>query len=454
MESLSRRQLLQVGGISMLGLALPQFLRASGTGPAGRSQGHLDKSCIFIFQYGGPSHIDTFDLKPDAPLEIRGAYKPMATRVPGMQICEMLPRLAQQADRYSLIRSMSHNCITHQQAQHMLFSGQSKPADGAPYFGSVLAKLAPTSRHVTSYVWLQELVGQQTAHYRRGGFLGAHYSPLLIGTNSDNAASPNFHVRAFEPPKDVTQERLEGRRLLLGALDSGAEPDAGALYAMRRYQERAFDLLTGPDAQHAFDLHREPVKVRDRYGWHPLGQNLLLARRLVEAGVRLVTVTAWTGTAPGEKAGRTETWDMHADMGFEGHSIFGSTQFGLGLALPRFDEAVSALLEDLEQRGLLEKTLIVVVGEFGRAPKINPGPGRNHWPPCYSALLCGAGIRGGAVYGASDKIAAYVKDKPVTTEDFGATVYHALGVPPETRLGADGFTQPVSEGKALLDLFG
>jgi hypothetical protein len=220
---------------------------------------------------------------------------------------------------------------------------------------------------------------------------------------------------------------------------------------MRRHQERAVDLITGPEARRAFDLALEPDRVRDRYGRHPVGQNLLMARRLVEAGVRLVSVTAWAGTPPKEKFRNVQTWDMHGDGAGLG-SIFGTGAYGLGWALPNLDQAISALLEDLERRGLLESTLVVVVGEFGRSPKITKA-GRDHWPACYSALLAGAGIRGGRVHGSSDKSGGYVHDSPVSPERFGATLFHALGVPPETRLGADGFTRPASTGQPIREWF-
>jgi hypothetical protein len=210
--------------------------------------------------------------------------------------------------------------------------------------------------------------------------------------------------------------------------------------------------VTGPEARRAFDLEREPPALRDRYGRGPLGQNLLLARRLIEAGVRLVSVTAWAGLPAGEKFRNVQTWDMHGDGAGLG-SIFGTGHFGLGWALPRVDESVSALLEDLEQRGLLESTLVVLVGEFGRAPRV-VNAGRDHWPACYSALLAGAGVRGGLVYGASDRHGGHVRDNAVSPEDFGATLFHALGVPPETRLGADGFTRPASAGRPIAALFG
>jgi len=249
----------------------------------------------------------------------------------------------------------------------------------------------------------------------------------------------------------VPTGRLLERQQLLARVDSAGRGPAGSA-DLRRFQERAVDLITGPEARAAFDLEREPPRVRDRYGRHPLGQNLLTARRLIEAGTRLVSVTAWTGLPPGEKFRNVQTWDMHGTGAGLG-SIFGTGAFGLGWALPRVDEAVAALLGDLDDRGLLESTLVVMVGEFGRSPKVS-GQGRDHWPACYTALLAGAGVRGGAVYGSSDRSGGYVRDNPVRPEDFGATLFHALGVPPETRLGADGFTRPVSTGRPVLDLFG
>jgi hypothetical protein len=438
---ITRRQLLQIGGIGALGLGLPQLLRA-GTNPQATGTGH--KACIFIVQYGGASHIDSFDPKPDAPQDIRGPYKPIATSVPGIRIGELLPRLAKMADRFCLVRSMTHGNGGHDGGMHVCMTGHSSPKESTPYYGSVLAKLHPATANVPAYVWVQNLAGDVQPRYLIGGFLGSAYSPLRIGTDLDTPATPGFRFTAFDPAKDVTNQRLARREQLLASVD----PDGGS---MRRFQEKAVDLVTGPEARRAFDLEREAPSLRDRYGRGPLGQNLLLARRLIEAGVRLVSVTAWTGLPPGEKFRNVQTWDMHGEGASLG-SIFGTGHFGLGWALPRLDEAVSALLEDLEIRGLLESTLVVVVGEFGRSPKIS-GAGRDHWPSCYSALLAGAGIRGGMVYGASDKSGAYVADKSVSPENFGATLFHVLGVPPETRLGKDGFTEPVSAGKPIEVLF-
>ena len=444
--AVTRRELLQIGGIGALGLGLPRLLRA------GAPTRHVaTKSCIFIVQYGGCSHIDSFDLKPDAPLEVRGPFKPIATNVPGVRICEHLPRLSQLADRFTLVRSMSHGNPGHDGGMHVAMTGHSEPKVETPYFGSVMAKLRPATRNVPSYAWLQNLAGDVQPRYLTGGSLGPAYSPLRVGTDLDNPSAPGFKVKAFDPPADVPTQRLRDRQSLLHSVEDTVKL-AVSPGDLRPYRERAVDLLTGSEARDAFDLDREPVRVRDRYGRHPLGQNLLMARRLIEAGTRLVSVTAWTGLPPGEKFRNVQTWDMHGNGPGLG-SIFGNGGFGLGWALPRVDEAVSALLIDLEDRGMLENTLVVMVGEFGRSPRVS-GEGRDHWPACYTALLAGGGIRGGMVHGASDKTGAYVKDRPVRPEDFGATLFHALGVSPETRLSPDGFTLPVSMGQPVLELFG
>ncbi|MCE9533730.1 MAG: DUF1501 domain-containing protein [Planctomycetes bacterium] len=441
---LSRRRLLQVGGIGALGLNLPHFLRAAEQEPRRTPRPSSEKSCIFIVQYGGCSHIDSFDPKPAAPEEIRGAFKSIPTSIPGQRIGEMLPRLAAMADRYCLVRSMTHRDSGHDGGMHVCMTGHSAPLVETPYFGSVMAKVRPSTTNVPSYVWVQNLAGDVQPRYLNGGFLGPKYSPMRIGTDLDNPSAPGFRVSAFDPPKENSPERLKDRWDLLNAMEPSGDN-------MRRYQERAVDLVAGPEARKAFDLDRENTKLRDRYGRHPLGQNLLMARRLIESGVRLVSVTAWCGTPPTEKFRNVQTWDMHGEGAGLG-GIFGKGAFGLGWALPNLDQGVSALLEDLELRGLLEDTLVVLVGEFGRSPKVVKA-GRDHWPACYSALLAGAGIRGGLIYGASDVQGGYVRDCPVKPEQFGATLFHALGVSPETRLGADGFTKPASTGQPVMELF-
>jgi hypothetical protein len=458
----TRRQLLRIGALGMLGLSLPSLLRARAASPMPPLRGGRARSCIFVVQYGGASHIDTLDPKPDAPDNMRGPYRPIATTVPGTRLGELLPRLARLAGRYCLVRSMSHGAGDHDGGMHVCMTGHSRPRDNTPCLGSVVARLRPVQATLPSYVWLQNLDADVRSWYLTGGFLGPGCAPLAVGRGADNPSAANFRFQGFDPPGDVPVQRLTQRQQLLAGLESGQGPygPTPTAQTMRRFQERAVELVTGPEARRAFDLAREPDRLRDRYGRHPLGQNLLLARRLIEAGVRLVTVNAWAGV-PRQGEGFiyspsfTQGWDHHG-AAVQRCGIFSNGQFGLGLVLPRFDQALSALLEDLETRGLLEETLVVVVGEFGRTPRIttNPHPGRDHWPACYSALLAGAGVRGGLVHGASDRIGAYVRDNPVSPEDFAATLLETLGVAPQTRLSPDGATLPASTGQPLVGLFG
>lgn len=452
---LSRRQILHAGALPLMGLSLPKLLAAQSTLGDRKPR---EKSCIFIFQYGGLSQLDSWDPKPQGPSEIRGPYQPISTAIPGFQVGELMPRLAQAADRYAVIRSMSHGVPIHDVANRMLLAGQSLPALDAPSFGSIVTKLRPSNASVPSHVWLQKFGGgamPPEATYTTGGWLGMAHAPLVIGVNhDDNPGTSGFRVKAFDAADGISPDRLAARRQLLAHVDQPpSEIPQGRQDSLNRFRERAFDLLTGTAARQAFDVDREPESVRDRYGRNPFGQNLLLARRLVEAGVRLVNVVAWCGLAQHEKFISVETWDMHGNAGID---IFGNGWNGLGWALPICDTGVSALLDDLQQRGLLDSTLVVLVGEFGRTPRISRGAsaiGRDHWPNCYSAMLAGAGIRGGTVYGSSDVQAAYVKDRPVSPEDFAATLYHALGIPPETGISPDGFSTRASTGRVIENLF-
>jgi uncharacterized protein (DUF1501 family) len=450
-RQLTRRQILQAGAVPLLGLALPQFLAQGAT-----ARGAREKSCIFIFQYGGLSQLDSWDPKPDGPSAIRGPYRPIATSVPGFRVGELMPRLARLANRYCVIRSMSHKAGVHDVANRMLLAGQSRPPLSAPSFGAIVSKLRPSRPGIPAHVWLQKFGGGAAppdSTYLTGGSLGAAHSPLLIGNHhEDHPANPKFRVRAFDPAPGLNSRRVRERLELVKRLDARRSP-ATADSSLSRFRERAFDLLSGSAARQAFDVDREPAAVRDRYGRHPLGQNLLMARRLIEAGVRLVSVVAWCGLAPGDRFLSIETWDMHGNAGID---IFGKGWNGLGWALPCCDQAVSALLEDLQQRGLLDSTLVVLVGEFGRTPRISKGGsaiGRDHWPNCYSAMLAGAGVRGGAVHGTSDRQAAYVKDSPVSPEDFAATLLHALGISAHTPISPDGFSVRASTGRPILALF-
>jgi hypothetical protein len=454
---LTRRQLLQAGGIGALAMGLPGTVAAGVDSDRGLGRGAAERSCIFVLLCGGPSHLDTWDLKPEAPQDIRGPYKPAATTVPGMRINELHTRLPALAQHFTLIRSMTHvgNISNHFDAMHHLLSGQvNAPAD-APYLGSIVSRVRPTEKNIANYVWLIRCVGDPVfcaANIGSGGHLGAQHAPLFVGAANNHPAMPTFRApEELQAVGDVP--RLRERIDLLGAVNK----DPGGTRDWDGIQRRALELASGQGSKDAFDMHRESAKVRARYGMHPLGQNLLLARRLVEAGVNFVTVNGWTGPAPGQTGGGppASSWDMHgSEMGMG--NAFGTGSYGMGWCLPCLDEGLSALLEDLRDRGMLERTLVVVMGEFGRTPRINQPnvqPGRQHWPNCWSAILAGAGIRGGAVYGETDKIGAYVKDRPVTVQNLGATIFHALNIDLSTRLGRDGFTRPVSQGEPILELF-
>lgn len=456
----SRRQVLQAGGIGAL-MGVPGMVAAGVGDKAELGRGAAKKSVIFVLLCGGPSHLDTWDLKPNAPDGIRGPYKPISTAVPGMQINEMHTRLASMTQDFSLIRSMTHvgNISNHFDAMHHCLSGQADSPADAPYMGSILSKVRPNQSTIASYVWLIKCVGDPVfcaPNIGTGGHLGAVHSPLFVGSANNHPAMATFKAPEELYPT-VALDRMHERRRLLNGLKSNTSEEHRVTTDWQDLHNRAFELTSGSSGRLPFELDREPAEVRDRYGRHPLGQNLLLARRLVEAGVGFVTVNGWTGTAPeGGGGAPSSSWDMHGgEMGMG--SAFGNGSYGMGWCLPRLDEGLSALLTDLKERGMLESTMVVVTGEFGRTPIINAAstlPGRQHWPSCFSAIIAGGGIRGGAVYGESDKTAAFVKDKPVRVQDLGATIYHSLGVPLETRLGSDGFTRPISSGEPLWDLFG
>ena len=449
----TRRKVLQAGGIASLGLTLPGLLQADESGANARPA----RSCVFIHQYGGLSQLDSWDMKPDAPREIRGPYRSINTATPGFQVGELMPQLARISEKYAVIRSMTHNVSQHDRANSMLLAGRAMPATDDPSFGAIATKLRPSNASIPPHVWLQKFGGGAAPPdhtYLTGGSLGMRYAPMLIGEkHDDNPAATDFRVRAFDSNKDVSLQRLERRWNLSRGLQSLSGTGTTAEFeSLDLYQQQSFELLHSNDAKAAFDIDRETPATRDRYGRNPLGQNLLLARRLVESGVRLVNVVAWTGLAAGEKFVSVETWDMHgnADVG-----IFEDGWNGLPFALPRTDQAVATLLKDLDDRGLLASTLVVLVGEFGRTPAISKGGkriGRDHWPQCYSAMVAGGGIQGGVVHGKSDDRAAYVNSNPVTLEDFTATLFAAMDINPASRISPDGFTVPASTGNPVAAL--
>ncbi|MEQ8786957.1 MAG: DUF1501 domain-containing protein [Pirellulaceae bacterium] len=455
---INRRRLLRAGTAGLFGLSLPRLLFAES-----QSGGATEKACIFVILSGGLSHIDTWDPKPDAPEEIRGPYRPIATRTPGMQLTDRFPKLAEVSPHFCLARCLSHEEIPHVTAAHMMLTGQTDGSrqNDSPLIGSLISKLRPSSSVMPSHVWLHNMKTgtNKIPRYDSGlSVVGYEHAALHVGHELDNPSDPAFRVKAFDPAEGLSLEQLGQRWNLLDQLrnPAGAASQSVAEQRFQRFQQRARDLVNGPAARQAFDLSREPNKVRDRYGRHPLGQYLLMARRLIEAGARLTTVTGWPGLAPGETQPTiTQVWDMHGIRYKAGDTMYGNGPFGMQWSLPRLDEALSALIADLADRGLLDNTLVVVASEFGRTPKFeNDNRGRGHWPNCYTCLLAGGGVRGGMVYGSSDRQGAFpASGRPIGFEDFGATIYHALGIPPELRYGPDGFSFRVSNGRPVQELF-
>jgi Protein of unknown function (DUF1501) len=428
--SLTRRNLLKAAGCTTLGMSIPELLlraeaagaRSPATDPA-RSGARI-RSCILIYFYGGPSHIDTWDMKPSAPVEVRGEFVPIATSVPGMQCCEHLPRMAKLCHKLAVVRSMHHAMTNHNAAAVEAMCGRTPlrgdlellddDALSFPNYGAVLSYLMPDSPIGLPHVALPHVMYNvvqlpgQTA-----GFLGPAFDRFQI-TSDPNA--PVFDVSALKLPQDVSAERLKTRNRLLSVIDRQpvSPPENPKRKSIEEHYGKAFALLRSDAVRHSLDIAKEPASLRDRYGHNTLGQSMLLARRLVESGVRFVNVNDRVYN------GQDANWDSH-------QSVFPRHRDHL---LPPTDQGLSALIEDLEARGLLESTLIVATGEFGRTPRINQNAGRDHWPRCFSVLLAGGGIKGGRVLGASDNIGAYPASDPVSPGDLAATIFSSFGVNP------------------------
>jgi len=442
MPLLERRELLRAGGLSLLGLSLPQLLegQAAADASASASGGGFGqaKSCILLFMWGGPAHQDTWDLKPKAPVEVRGEFQPISTTVPGIQICEHFPNLAQRTDKLAIVRSMTHTDVNHTSATHFLLTGQ-PPVPGRdrdhdwPHMGAVLSKLGRGAESLLPFVSMRpKLPGDvprfvEQSQGQFAGWLGRTYDPLTIDARPD---VPDYRVGEFTLPATVTAGRLDHRQTLLAELERQRRRLAGAadVASMNSFYRRAFALLETKTGGDVFDLAAEPQSVRESYGMNPHGQSVLQARRLVERGVPLVTVF-W----PNDGIKNVSVyWDTHS-RNFVDHRE---------RLMPPADQAFSALLDDLDRRGLLDETLVVWTGEFGRTPRVGQRnsdagagrDGRDHWPNCFTSVLAGGGIRGGQVYGASDRHAAYPAKDPVQPVDLIATAYHCLGVAPNQEL--------------------
>ncbi|MFM2093181.1 MAG: hypothetical protein RIS70_305 [Planctomycetota bacterium] len=462
-DRVGRREWLRVGGLSALGLSLPHLLHGTRSAVASpvaapKLSGELGstfgkaKNVIFLWLQGGPPQHETFDPKPDAPAEIRGPFKPISTNVPGIHICELLPRTSFYADKLAIVRSMVTRDDNHDVSAYWLLTGypygpgsarQIKPNDW-PYFGSVVKMLKPseTLPALTS-VWIPDMMrlnDNVTPAGQTAGFLGGLWEPeRFVG----DPALPDYNIDGLRLRGDVSEIRVDRRRDLLSQLKSGFDRSARseAVATWDKLSQQAFDLVTSKGARAAFDLSRESDRTRDRYGRYTWGQSTLLARRLIEAGVRLVHVN-WARD-PGDNAVDNPMWDTHA---------LNADRLQDNLC-PQFDVTFAALMDDLTERGLLDETLVVVIGEFGRTPKINANGGRDHWGHVFSFAMAGAGIRGGQVLGASDRQGAYPQSEPYTGGDLTATLFHLLGIDPHS-VFYDRFKRPhsITKGKPMEEL--
>jgi hypothetical protein len=407
-----------------------------------------EMSCIVLFLVGGPSHIDTWDMKPEAPPEVRGPFRPIHTNVPGIDICEHFPLMAQMADRFALVRSVYHKEAPIHETGHQLMQTGYLFRGGTeyPHYGSVIAKLRGRKSELPPYAVLPGPIGNtgvSVPHGQEAGFLGHEFSPYYL--NADPAAT-DFSVTELASSQSVDPARLVGRHDLLKAVDDAQRrlenSNAGQLGDTAVGD--AFGQIFSPESKQAFDVAAEKDAVRDRYGRNTFGQSCLLARRLVETGVRLVTVNMF------DTVFNKTTWDCHANGGSLAVTLDDYKQ----TLCPMLDSAYTALLEDLYQRGMLDNTLVIAMGEFGRTYKLNSRGGRDHWPGVWSISLAGGGVRGGQIIGASDKHGAEPKDRPVHPSEIAATVYHAFAIDPATQLAGPNDRQvPITEAKPVLELF-
>ncbi len=432
-DGINRRSFLRVGAAGAFGASwsLSQLHQSAAAAAAA-----TDRSLIIIFLQGGLSTIDTFDMKPNAPAEIRGEFDPISTNVPGTQVCHLLPKVSQEMDKFSLLRSMTVGSSDHSKADHHLltgyrvsaaFKGGNRPNNEHPCMGAVISRKLGPRGSIPAYVTLPDMHKSAGAAY-----LGPGAAPLTIQADPND---PNFSVRDIVPSLDLDASRLENRAGLLNQVDryqAAAEVQANrTLRSVDAFRERAFSLMTSPAAKRAFNIHAESDATRDMYGRNTLGQSCLMARRLVEAGVRCVFANH-------------VDWDTHLKN-------FHSLKVDL---LPPLDMAMSALYRDMHERGLLESTIVMVTGEFGRTPRINNEAGRDHWGPAFTVMIGGGGIHGGRIIGSTDEHAAKPADRPLTPEDLAATIHHQLGIN-----GHDEFLTPegrpikiVNEGRIISEL--
>ena len=417
---MTRRDFLHAGAISALGLTLPDYFAAKASAQSPTSAQDRDVNCIMLFLVGGPSQIDTWDPKPDAPAEVRGPFLPTATNVPGVQISEIFPRMARHADKYSLIRTCYHTATAvHDTGYQMMQTGRLFTGGiEHPHAGCVLGYVKGQRGEMPAHVLIPKPIGRtggNLPHGHTAGYLGRQYDPFIL--NADPAV-PNFQVPDLLPPAYISAVRADRRQRMRDAVDAATasfESNVQARQLDSNFQ-LAYRLMSSPQARESFNLDQEPAAVRDRYGRTRFGQSCLLARRLIERGVRFVTVNMF------ETVFDEVTWDIHGSRPFTDIA-----QMSREVA-PNFDRAYSALLEDLTERGLYSNTIVTAMGEFGRTPKINPAGGRDHHPGVWTIMMGGGPIKGGRVVGESDELGYRPKSRPVTTGEVAATLYRGLGL--------------------------
>ena len=423
-DGVTRRDFLQVGTLGAIGLSLPQLMSAQAQ--AATNKPRDDRNVIMIFNLGAPSQLDTWDMKPEAPAEIRGPFAPIATKVPGIQVSEAFPKLASIMDKVSLVRSIYHQATAVHDTGHQMMQTGRLFTGGIehPHVGCVLSKVKGSKSDAPSHVLMPRPIGNtggNLPHGQNAGYLGKTFDPFVL--NADPSAK-DFQVPDLLPPDYITSVREQRRRSLRAAIDGSVKAFESSNDArlLDSNFESAYRLMSSASTREAFDLKSEPDAVRDRYGRTRFGQSCLLARRLIERGVRFVTVNMF------ETVFNEITWDIHGSAPFSPIECY-KNEVG-----PNFDNAFSALVADLDQRGLLRNTMVTAFGEFGRTPKVNPAGGRDHHPACWTGLFAGGPIQGGRVVGKSDEIGYAPVERPVTTGEIAATLYRGLGIDLDTHL--------------------
>jgi uncharacterized protein (DUF1501 family) len=444
-DGITRRDFLQIGTLGALGFPLSQLMAAQ-TAAGGKPAG--DKACILIFNLGAPSQLDTFDMKPDAPREIRGPFKPIRTNNPDIQVSEIFPQIAKLADKFSLVRSVYHTAAAvHDTGHQMMQTGRLFTGGvNTPHAGCALEFLKGRTNEMPAHVILPEAMGPtggNLPHGQDAGFLGKSFDPFVLNADPSQA---NFRVPDLLPPSEIGEARLQRRKELREVVEGAIKnfESSPSAQLMDANFAAAYRLMTSATAREAFDLNQEPTKVRERYGMTRFGQSCLLARRLVERGVRFVTLNTFITVF------NEITWDIH------GSKPFTSIQGMKEIVAPMYDQGYSALLEDLFQRGMLDTTMVAALAEFGRTPKVNPAGGRDHWPQCWTVSFAGGGVKGGRIVGKSDDIGAYPVERPVQPKEIVATIFHGLGLELDTHLpGPQGRPFPLVDvgTQAIRELF-